>query len=107
MLEGFQQTDFSDIDFSFVSTLDEESLNFFFEVTDYAVQAMKQMIETDRAYVTNLPLVQNQEITIYYNKLLNLYTDYELYEECSDILFVLNSLEGALETPKEIVGSLQ
>lgn len=100
MFESFQQTDFSDIDFSFVSTLDEPSLNFFFEVTDFAVQAMKEMIMTDRSYVANLPLVQNQEITTYYNKLLDLYTDYELYEECTDILFVLNSLE-------EIVGSLQ
>ena len=100
MFESFQQTDFSDIDFSFVSTLDEPSLNFFFEVTDFAVQAMKEMIMTDRSYVAKLPLVQNQEITTYYNKLLDLYTDYELYEECADILFVLNSLE-------EIVGSLQ
>ena len=100
MFESFQQTDFSDIDFSFVTTLDEPSLNFFFEVTDFAVQTMKEMIKTDRSYVANLSPVQNQEITTYYTKLLDLYTDYELYEECTDILFVLNSLE-------EIVGSLQ
>jgi len=94
MHEQFQQTDFSDIDFSFVYQLDETTLNFFFEVTDFAIESMREMIEQDESYLTSLTSDKVIEIRDYYEKLLNLYTDYELFEECEDILFVLNIMEN-------------
>ena len=94
MHEQFQQTDFSDIDFSFVYQLDETTLNFFFEVTDFAIESMREMIEQDESYLNSLTPVKVIEIRDYYEKLLNLYTDYELFEECEDILFILNIMEN-------------
>jgi hypothetical protein len=94
MHEQFQQQDFSDVDFSFVYQLDETTLNFFFEVTDFAIESMREMIEQEEAYVKNLTPEQVLEIQSYYEKLLNLYTDYELFEECEDIVFVINIMEN-------------
>lgn len=97
MHEQFQQQDFSDVDFSFVYELDENTLNFFFEVTDFAIESMREMIEEDESYLSNLTPEQVIEIRNYYEKLLNLYTDYELFEECEDILFVLNTMENLIQ----------
>ena len=94
MHEQFQQQDFSDVDFSFVYDLDETTLNFFFEVTDFAIESMREVIEQDKSYLSNLTPEKVIEIRNYYEKLLNLYTDYELFEECEDILFVSNAMEN-------------
>lgn len=94
MHEQFQQQDFSDVDFSFVYELDETTLNFFFEVTDFAIESMREVIEQDREYTDKLTPEQVIEIREYYEKLLNLYTDYDLFEECEDILFVINAMEN-------------
>jgi len=55
---------------------------------------MREMIEQDESYLTSLTSDKVIEIRDYYEKLLNLYTDYELFEECEDILFVLNIMEN-------------
>lgn len=96
MHEQFQQQDFSDIDFSFVYEMDEPTLNFFFEVTGFAIESMRGVIEEDPNYLTSLTSDQATEIRDYYLKLLNLYTDYELFEECEDIVSVINSMENYL-----------
>jgi hypothetical protein len=97
MHEQFQQQDFSDVDFSFVYELDETTLNFFFEVTDFAIESMREMIEQDEYYLSNLTPEQVIEIRDYYEKLLNLYTDYELFEECEGILFVIHTMENLVQ----------
>ena len=97
MHEQFQQQDFSDVDFSFVYELDETTLNFFFEVTDFAIESMREMIEQDESYLSNLTPEQVIEIRDYYEKLLNLYTDYELFEECEDIVFVITTMENLVQ----------
>lgn len=94
MHEQFQQQDFSDVDFSFVYQLDETTLNFFFDVTDFAIESMREIIEQDEAYLENLTPEKVLEIRNYYEKLLDLYTDYELFEECEDIVFVINIMEN-------------
>jgi hypothetical protein len=55
---------------------------------------MREMIEQDESYLNSLTPVKVIEIRDYYEKLLNLYTDYELFEECEDILFILNIMEN-------------
>lgn len=94
MHEQFQQQDFSDVDFSFVYQLDETTLNFFFEVTDFAIESMREMIEQDETYLKSLTPEKALEIRDYYEKLLDLYTDYELFEECEDIVYVINVMEN-------------
>lgn len=103
MHEQFQQQDFSNVDFSFVYELDENTLNFFFEVTDFAIESMKEMIEEDASYCEGLSLEQAIEIRDYYERLLDLYTDYELFEECEDIIAVISKMENLIEQ----VGDMQ
>ena len=109
MLEGFQQQhDYSDIDFSFVYELDEDTLNFFFEVTDVAVAAMIETLEEDPDYPSTVSEEKNQEIQKYFRNLLDLYTDYELYEECEDIVTIMDAFEN--HSPgknEEIVGNMK
>lgn len=97
MHEQFRQTDYSDVDFSFVYELDENTLNFFFEVTDFAIESMREIIEQDPGYTAALTQEQIVEIRDYHEKLLNLYTDYELFEECEDILVIINSMENLIQ----------
>lgn len=107
MLEQFRhQENFSPIDFSFVYGLDENTLNFFFEITDVAISAMVESIEEDPTYGPNLSPERSLEIQAYFRDLLELYTDYELYEECEDILFIINTLEGSSNKSEEIVGNM-
>jgi hypothetical protein len=93
-------------DLSFVYKLDEDMLNLFFEIIDYSVVTMAEMIEKDLQgsgdYLQRLTLEQNQEICKFHRQLLQLYTDYELYEECKEIKFIIESLENY----QEKVGSL-
>jgi len=93
-------------DLSFVYKLDEDMLNLFFEIIDYSVVTMAEIIEKDlqgsKEYLQHLPLEQNQEICRFHRQLLQVYTDYELYEECKEIKFIVESLENY----QEEVGSL-
>lgn len=96
-----------DLDFSFVYGLDEDNLNLFFNVIDLSIQEFADVIRRalllDDKYLRSLKLTQTLEMIAFYNRLLELYTDYELYEECEEILFIIDSLENA----KEQVGNMQ
>lgn len=87
----------NDLDFSFVYDLDEESLNLFFDIIDLSIEEMADVIQKDleqgEVYLYSLSYERNIEIYGFYSRLLDLYTDYELYEECEDIVFILNNLE--------------
>ncbi len=108
MLEGFRhQEDYSDVDFSFVYELDEDSLNFFFEVTDVAVEAMIENIEENPNYVAEVSPEKGLEIVNYFMKLLDLYTDYELYEECDELLIIVTAFQDRIEKDKEEVGNMK
>jgi hypothetical protein len=108
MLEGFRhQEDYSDVDFSFVYELDEDSLNFFFEVTDVAIAAMIENIEENPNYVDEVSSERCLEIVNYFMKLLDLYTDYELYEECDELLIIIEAFQNRLEKDQEIVGNMK
>lgn len=107
MLEQFRhQEDFSDIDFSFVYELDEDTLNFFFDVTDLAIEAMEESIESDPNYVPGVSDEKNLQIQNYFRKLLELYTDYELYEECESIITILDTFENYLKNKQEKVANV-
>ena len=97
MDNSFLLSDNDDVDFSFVYTLDEVGVNMFFEIIDLAVVEMSNVIYEDlgsgERYLKSLPQEQNLQIHSYYSKLLKLYTDFELYEECEDIKFVIENLE--------------
>jgi len=106
MLERLFQNDYSPIDFSFVYQLKEEDLNMFFDVTDFAIESIVDIIKESQVYVNQLPLAQAKEVVAYFYRLLDLYTDYELYEECDDIVFVINTLEGHVKIMEEKVGNM-
>lgn len=86
----------NDLDFSFVYELDEDSLNLFFDIVDLSIEEMSDVIVKDleqgEVYLHSLSYDQNLQIHAFYSKLLDLYTDYELYEESEDIVFILNNL---------------
>lgn len=86
------QTDFSPVDFSFVYRLDDDSLNFFFETTDAAIESILELVERDTTYINTLSTDQKTEMVDYFNDLLKVYSDYELYEECGDILKIIGSV---------------
>lgn len=94
------------LDFSFVSTLSDDELNMFFEVLDLAIESMRDTVRDDLANgsknLSMLSLDQLDTMTDYYSAILEIYTDYELYEECGDILYILDSLKDY----KEKVGSM-
>lgn len=87
----------SDVDFSFVYELDEDSLNLFFNLVDVSITEVADVIDTDikqgETYLYSLTPDQRNEMYIYYSKLLELYTDFELFKECEEIVFILNSLK--------------
>lgn len=87
----------NDLDFSFVYQLDEDTLNMFFDIIDLSIEEMADAIQKDleqgEIYLHSLSYERNVEIHGFYSRLLDLYTDYELYEECEDIIFILNNLE--------------
>lgn len=97
MASTFSSSLNDDIDFSFVYDLDEDSLNMFFEVIDLAVITMTDAIQKDidggEVYLSSLTAEQNSYMFMYYSKLLELYTEYELYEECEDIKYILDNLK--------------
>lgn len=100
------QTNFEPVDFRFVYSLEEDDLNFFFDITDFGVESMVEVIKEDKNYVTGLQPGRVDEIIAYFNSLLELYTDFELYEECEDILFVLNTMEDYKKDSSEQVGNV-
>lgn len=87
----------NDLDFSFVYELDEDSLNLFFDIVDLSIEEMYDVIKKDldqgETYLHSLSYDRNIQIHAFYSKLLDLYTDYELYEECDDLVFILSTLE--------------
>ncbi len=97
MVPSFSTSYNDDVDFSFVYNLDEDNLNLFFEIIDLSIEEMADAIDKDlkegEVYLHSLSYDQNIQIHSYYTKLLDVYTDYELFEECEDIVFILNTLE--------------
>ena len=97
----------NDLDFSFVYELDEDTLNLFFDIVDLSIEEMADVIQKDleqgEVYLYSLSHDRNIEIHGFYNRLLDLYTDYELYEECEDIVFILNNLEKYQEKVGNVI----
>lgn len=91
-----RKDDFSPVDFSFVYSLDENTLNLFFDITDLTISAMIESIEGDVDYVSKVTPEKNLEIQAYFSNLLELYTDYELYDECEGIIQIINTFEKGL-----------
>ncbi len=93
---SFQENS-NDVDFSFVYELDEDSLNLFFDLVDVSITEVADMIDNDirqgEVYLHSLTLDQNLQMYAYYTSLLDLYTDFELFEECEEIIFILNTLK--------------
>ena len=67
---------------------------------------MLEVVEENDEYVNNLKLDQAKEIVLYYDKLLELYSDFELYEECEDIVMISDKVRDFIEKSEEIVGNM-
>lgn len=106
MLERSFQNNYNLSDFSFVYNLNEDDLNLFFDVTDFAIESMVEVINESREYTNSLSSDQLKEVVDYFYKILDVYTDYELYEECNDIVFVINTCEDRLKNLDEKVGNM-
>ena len=104
-MDNMNEVSADDLDLDFINSLDEDSLTMFFEIIDIAVVNMSDVIiedlSKDEIYLKSLPLNQNLQIHAYFSKLLELYIQHELYEECEDIKFILSHLERY----QEIVGN--
>jgi len=111
MGSDFIPTDHSSVDFSFVYELDENSLDIFFSITDMAIEAVKEALREDalkdNVFLKGLSASQLEEMITYYTKLLDLYTDYELYEECEPLAEVLNTLEDFYGKEQVLVANMQ
>ena len=85
------------LDFSYVKDLDEFSSSVFFSILDSAIDTMQSAIQKDLdnggEYLQSLTTEQKAEMYTYYSKVLNLYTEYELYEECEGIKFILETIK--------------
>jgi len=105
MSKDFLPTDYSNVDFSFVYDLDENGLDIFFGVTDTSIAAMKEALQEDalrdNQYLKSLTTPQLEEIIEYYTRLLDLYTDFELYEECENLVEVLDIIEDFYNRSKK------
>jgi len=107
MNKQFLQTDFSPTDFSFVYDLNQEELELFFNVTDIAIETMLDVLsESSEEFLKSLNPDQAVQIVSYYNQLLDLYSDYDLFEDCEDIASILLTIEDYFEKNQEEVGNV-
>jgi len=88
---------YDDADFEFLSQVDPGMIDMVFEILDIAVMGVWEAMESDPVeFLKKLDLKQATSMQTYFKKLLNLYTQYEYYEESIEIVLILDLLEKKL-----------
>ena len=85
---------YDDADFEFLSKVSPDMIYTVFDILDIAVMGVWEAIESDpEEFLKKLDLKQATSMQAYFKKLLDLYTQYEFYEESVEIVLILDQLE--------------
>jgi hypothetical protein len=85
---------YEDADFEFLSKVSPEMIDTVFDILDIAVMGMWEAMESDpEEFLKKLDPKQATSMQAYFKKLLDLYTQYEFYEESVEIVLILDQLE--------------
>lgn len=85
---------YDDADFEFLSQVNPGMIDTVFDILDIAVMGVWEAMESDpEEFLKKLDPKQATSMQAYFKKLLDLYTQYEFYEESIEIVLILDLLE--------------